>query len=97
MLDFSNGVLEKLIVHSVGNKSNEKPLVLSDNLLAIDNQELIDSLHNYFITPFVDLAEYHSFANEGFENEIYQSVVEQFWAKTKPVRIVSKLPINELK
>ncbi|MBK8724233.1 MAG: nucleoid-associated protein [Saprospiraceae bacterium] len=78
MLDFSNGVLEKLIVHSVGNKSNEKPLVLSDNLLAIDNQELIDSLHNYFITPFVDLVEYHSFANEGFENEIYQSVVEIF-------------------
>jgi hypothetical protein len=73
MFDFSEAKLEKLIIHQVGNKLKEEPLVLSDQFADITDNSLTNLIERYFFQGFKDNGLY-SFGHEtdlAF-NEIFQ-------------------------
>ncbi|MHB8170164.1 MAG: nucleoid-associated protein [Thermincolia bacterium] len=73
MFDFSEAKIEKLIIHQVGNKLKDEPLVLSDIFADITDCSLTNLIERYFFQRFKDNGQY-SFGHEtdlAF-NEIYQ-------------------------
>ncbi|HXC05226.1 MAG TPA: nucleoid-associated protein, partial [Bacteroidia bacterium] len=52
MIDFSEVSLEQIAVHQVGNKTTEEGIVCSENELEIKDDNLLQLLLDYFITPF---------------------------------------------
>lgn len=91
MIDYSAINLDKLIIHWVGNKHNEKENVISKDLCNVDD-ELQTMLINFFLTPFskqievsrffhhndLNLNELYSYSSELFENqENFQKVSEK--------------------
>jgi hypothetical protein len=67
MLDYTNSNIEKVSVHSVGNKTNDEELHLSKSLLDISDLKVRELLFKFFLTQFSNL-EFHSFTftNEDF-------------------------------
>ena len=61
MLDFTNCNLKSVIAHQVGNKTNDEELILSTNLLDINDLRLRELLIRYFLNPFIDSEEFYSF------------------------------------
>ena len=52
MLDFSEVRLQNIIVHNVGNKSEEAGVRYSKSEFYIENQTVKEILLKYFLTPF---------------------------------------------
>lgn len=52
MFDFTKAQLQKIVLHRVGNQSLEEALVLSENVLEIEDETLTASLLNYFLHAF---------------------------------------------
>lgn len=81
MLDFSNSILQSLAVHHVGNKQNsDDDLVLSKELLNLENECLTDLLSHYFLTSFSQ-PEYYQFGYDEGDftiNPLYNFVSEVF-------------------
>ena len=58
MLQFSNTLLSKLIVHRVGNKSLDEGYKFSDKTIEINpNDDLSKILINYFFKSFVEVTQ----------------------------------------
>jgi hypothetical protein len=73
MFDFTEAKIEKLIIHQVGNKLKDEPLVLSDIFADITDSSLTNLVERYFFQRFKDNGQY-SFGHEtnlAF-NELYQ-------------------------
>lgn len=60
MIDYTNTDIEKVSVHSVGNKTNGEELLLSKSLLAISDLKVRELLFKFFLTPFAS-PEFYSF------------------------------------
>lgn len=73
MFDFTEAKIEKLIIHQVGNKLKDEPLVLSDIFADITDNSLTNLIERYFFQRFKDNGQY-SFGHETSLdfNEIYQ-------------------------
>lgn len=67
MIDYTNSNIEKVSVHSVGNKTNGDDLSLSKSLLDISDLKVRELLFKFFLTPFSN-PEFYSFTftNEDF-------------------------------
>jgi len=80
MLDFTNCNIGKVIVHQVGNKTNDEDIILSKSLLEINDSRLRELLIKYFLYPFSDVEFYSfSFSNEDFKlNPLYQFATSVF-------------------
>lgn len=67
MNDYTNCNIEKVSVHSVGNKTNSEELHLSKTLLDISDNKVNELLFRFFLSPFPN-PEFHSFTftNEDF-------------------------------
>jgi hypothetical protein len=80
MLEFLNCSIDKIIVHKVGNKTNQDDLQLSKTLLEAEDEKLKDLLIRYFLHPFSQ-SEFNSFtfSNEDFTlNPLYQFATKVF-------------------
>lgn len=75
VFNFIGVKINKLIIHSVGNKVKENSIVLSQKCVDLSNESLHDILGNYFFRRFKDNRLYH-FSHETnlTFNEIYQYV-----------------------
>ncbi len=74
MLEFLNCSIDKIIVHKVGNKTNQDDLQLSKTLLEAEDEKLRDLLIRYFLHPFSQ-SEFNAFtfSNDDFNlNPLYQ-------------------------
>ncbi|NVO09091.1 MAG: nucleoid-associated protein [Bacteroidales bacterium] len=80
MLDFTNCNLGKVIVHQVGNKTNDEDIVLSKSLLETNDSRLRELLIKYFLYSFSNTEFYSfSFSNEDFKlNPLYQFATSIF-------------------
>lgn len=67
MIDNTLTKVEKVAIHSVGNKTNDGELLLSKDLLNISDLKVRELLFKFFLTPFSE-PEYHSFtfSNDDF-------------------------------
>lgn len=67
MIDYTNTDIERVSVHTVGNKTNGEELLLSKSLLDISDLKVRELLFKFFLTPFVS-PEFYSFtfSNEDF-------------------------------
>jgi hypothetical protein len=74
----NEALIDSLVLHVVGNRMNDEPLILSKSPVNIDD-EIASVLSSFFITPF-KTDKYFSFHHpDGFENnEIFQTVVSIF-------------------
>lgn len=73
MFDFTEAKIETLIIHQVGNKLKDEPLVLSESTVNVTENSLTNLIERYFFQRFKNNAHY-SFGHEtdlAF-NEIYQ-------------------------
>jgi hypothetical protein len=80
MIDYSSSLIEKVIVHHVGNKTKEEELHLSDSLLDIRDNRIKELLSRFFLSPFID-PEYYSFTftNDDFTlNPLYTFAASVF-------------------
>ncbi len=78
MLDFKETELDKIVVHSVGNKTQEEELFLSNSNLVLD-EDLMDVLKTYFLKPFKENGLYEFTHESGLQfNEVYSFCKEIF-------------------
>ncbi|MFO7867872.1 MAG: nucleoid-associated protein [Bacteroidales bacterium] len=52
MIDFAQAQLEKLVIHKIGNKSQEEGVTLSKSEIVIDDASTADLLFTFFSQPF---------------------------------------------
>jgi len=52
MIDFSDARLDKLIVHKVGNKTNDEGIVFSKETLKLEGEMIEQLLLKFFLSPF---------------------------------------------
>lgn len=73
MIDHNAAVLERLVIHLVGNKANEEGIRLSENESVPGNEETADHLKKYFLSPFNTVQEsFHLSHVSGMEfNEVF--------------------------
>jgi 37-kD nucleoid-associated bacterial protein len=73
MIDYTNCNIEKVSVHTIGNKTNDEDLHLSKSLLDTSDLKVKELLLKFFLSPFSS-PEFHSFTftNEDFTmNPVY--------------------------
>lgn len=72
MLKYHNIQLQKIAVHKVGNKSLDEGLILTDKLIELEDETLINLFLKYFLTSFSD-TELFEFCNDISveQNEIF--------------------------
>ena len=80
MIENTNSTIDKVSVHSVGNKTNGGELRLSNSLLDTSDVAVRELLSRFFLSPFSD-PEFHSFTftNEDFTlNPLFNFASEIF-------------------
>lgn len=80
MINFSNATIEKVAVHSVGNKTNEGDLILSTSLLNIEDVITNGLLFKFFTAGFTDAVfNNFTFSNDDFAlNPLYNFALDIF-------------------
>lgn len=79
MIDFTNVYLEKLAIHQVGNRLRGEELGIFSGVRDIDDQETLNFLLKYFLSPFNDNEIYNfTHSSELNLNEIYSFVKRIF-------------------
>lgn len=73
MIDFSQTIIDKLVVHQVGCRAEAQPMRFSKDLMHLQNDEMVaDVLLGYFFRPFKEDAYYNFWHTEDVEkNEVY--------------------------
>ena len=72
MINLSEARLKKIVVHKVGNKSLEEGIVLSENLMPIEDEGLLRLLIKYFLSAFSGNEMYHFYNDVSLDmNEVY--------------------------
>ncbi len=83
MFTFAEVEIDALIVHRVGNKSQDEGYTLSKEELAVD-EELHIVLQEYFLTPFKSEDIYHFIHHAGVAmNDVYQYCKTLFEDRTQ--------------
>ena len=73
MIDFSQAIIDKMVVHQVGCRAEAQPMRFSKDLMHLQNDEMVaDVLLGYFFRPFKEDAYYNFWHTEDIEkNEVY--------------------------
>lgn len=84
MLDFTNCNIKDVIVHQIGNRTNDEELRLSKSLLNTTDSRLRELLIKYFLYPFSNSEFYSfSFSNDDFSlNPLFQFSRDIFLSKS---------------
>ena len=79
MFNFEDINLDRIVVHSVGNKHLEEDLKLSKSEVNIDDDDVSDILLQYFLTAF-NKEEFYNFQHDSSlnMNEVYSYASEYF-------------------
>ena len=80
MVVFSESVITKCIIHSVGNQNESNNLFLSDHNLTLDDEKE-ELLHKFFLKPFKTNESFHKFShssNDLNRNDVYFHVKSIF-------------------
>jgi hypothetical protein len=78
-VQFSEGNIDKIILHRVGNKSREEDLICSEHVLPTLDQMVEELLMKYFLNEFRDLNLFHFYHPDSFaNNEIYKLATQIF-------------------
>jgi len=78
MLDFTRTILDKIIIHKVGNKSRPDDFQFSENTLQLD-ESIEQVLGKYFLSPFKNPTFYRLFHDSDLRfNEVYTYVNQIF-------------------
>lgn len=90
MINFNNSKLRNLAVHQVGNKSLEEGLILTDELINLDDVKLTNVFLNYFLTSFSDteLFEFHN--DIGIEQNEMFTVAKRIFNNPNQLLLESK-------
>ncbi len=82
MINFSNTTIEEVVVHQVGNKIQEEPLIISARPLELKNEIVIQMLSKFLLSPFRDNKVFYHFTHNTDLNlnELY-SYVSAFFAQ----------------
>ncbi|MBL7935794.1 MAG: nucleoid-associated protein, partial [Bacteroidia bacterium] len=85
MINYTYTNIEKVSVHTVGNKTNGEELHLSKSLLNIEENRVRELLFKFFVTPFEDPEFYtFSFSNDDFTlNPVFNFAFQIFDDKKK--------------
>lgn len=79
MFDFSNVVLENLIIHKVGNKLRDEGIFISPTVHEIKDGNIEELLLKYFLSPFKENTIYKFFHETNIHlNELYMHVSRIF-------------------
>ncbi len=79
MYDFSKAEITSIVVHNIGNKHEEKELVLSKDIINIIDESVLHILHTYFLSPFKKDAFYRFYTENSIEsNQIYKYIGDIF-------------------
>ena len=79
MFNFSDINLEKLVVHSVGNKQMDGEVTFSKNDIVIEDEITNELLLKYFLTQF-KIEEFYNFTNkEGYEHNDVSEIVSSIF------------------
>ncbi len=78
MLDYTNCYTNQIIVHQVGNKSNEEDLLLSETLLEDLSDTLKELLMQYFLKPFAEPEFFSFFGEDLTSNQVYNFATKIF-------------------
>ncbi len=84
MFNFEDINLDRIVVHNVGNKTNEEDLKLSKSEIDIEDDDVKDILLKYFLSAF-NKEEFYNFTDENQQlvnNAMYNYVAEVFESKT---------------
>lgn len=80
MFNFDDINLDRIVVHNVGNKTNDEDLKLSKNEIVIEDEEVRNVLLQYFLSAF-NKEEFYNFTDENNEllnNAMYNYVSDIF-------------------
>ncbi|HRH02517.1 MAG TPA: nucleoid-associated protein [Bacteroidia bacterium] len=67
MLDFTNTQITRITAHRIGNKANNEKLLLSNELLSVEDKQLKEVLFSFFLSPFQSPEFYNfTFSNQDF-------------------------------
>ena len=67
MLDFTNSQITRITAHRIGNKANDEKLLLSNELLSVEDKQLKEVLFSFFLSPFQSPEFYNfTFSNQDF-------------------------------
>lgn len=67
MLDFTNTQITRITAHRIGNKANDEKLLLSNELLSVEDKQLKEVLFSFFLSPFQSPEFYNfTFSNQDF-------------------------------
>jgi hypothetical protein len=80
MIDFTNCNIELVSIHHIGNKTNGEHLILSKDVINIDDKRLREILLKYFISPFPTSEFYKfTFSNNDFKlNPLFNYSLQTF-------------------
>jgi 37-kD nucleoid-associated bacterial protein len=103
MIEYTNTVIEKVSVQSIGNKTDGEGPLLSDSLLDISGDKVRELLAKFFLTPFSQ-PEYYSFTFSNynftlnpmflFASQIFEDVKQFQKTSLDMVRYLYELPIQ---
>ncbi|MCQ2147577.1 MAG: nucleoid-associated protein [Bacteroidales bacterium] len=83
MIFIENALIEKIVTHFVGNKSEDEGIILSNSPISL-TEELASVLKNYLLSEFqseMDYQFYHETAGVGF-NVVYSQIRDLFLGRT---------------
>lgn len=90
MLNYSSATLSSISAHTIGNKTNGEDLIVSKNVLEIEDDELRERMMTYFLSSFTSSEFYHFTSTDGdfqlnplfqLANDIFESS-KNFHTKT---------------
>ena len=77
MLDFSVASLEEIIVHKVGNKTENQELILSNEPVQLKDETIADLLSQYFLKPFNKEIFYHFDHEAGLNTHFLYPLIKE--------------------
>lgn len=64
LFDFSGAEIKKLVIHHVGNKTQDEGIILSDSLYQLEDLEIQELILKYFLSPFKNTSTLYKFHHE---------------------------------
>jgi len=96
MIQLTHASIQTAAVHEVGNKHLEEPIRFSEELIALDNDQLVAVISRFFLSSF-NGNEVYRFHNEvGIEQNEMFTIASRIFEKTDDVLVQSNFIARHL-